>query len=130
WSAIGRALESAARLAAPDAKIVLSAAVDEELGRSLGKSGRWLVDQENPHNVIARLRTPEGMAAVDSVATNQIAWTLARHEVYLHSRAPDEFVESLGMKPAASVKIVQKLIAGSTGCYVFEDADQARVAEG
>ncbi|MGL4462052.1 MAG: hypothetical protein ACRC1K_07850, partial [Planctomycetia bacterium] len=117
WTAMGRVLENAAQIAASDAKIVLSAAVDDELGRSRGKSGRWLVDQDNPHNVIARLRPPEGMAALDSVATNQIAWTLARHEVYLHSRAPDEFVESLGMEPAAA-------------CYVFKDADQARVASG
>lgn len=124
WEDVAAALETAARLTGEQGRIL----VVTDLHEPLGSTGHWLVDSDNPWNVIARLREPHAGDDQDSIATAQIARTLTTAKVYLYSNLEADFVESLSMVSVGSAKEAANLVARSKSCFIVEDADRSRAS--
>lgn len=119
WASVATALENASRLTGPDGKILLLADVADPLG----PTGRWLLDNENPWSLLARLREAEDE---DSLTTAQFAAAIADRGIHLYSRLQPDLVESLSMVPVASDREIENLMNHSESVYIVEGADRAR----
>ncbi|MFO0947523.1 MAG: lactate racemase domain-containing protein [Planctomycetota bacterium] len=121
WDAVASALENAVRLCGPEGKVLLIA----DIAEPLGPTGRWLVDNENPWDLLHRLREAEDE---DSLTTAQFAFSLSDRRIHLYSRLQADLVESLSMIPVANEREIEKLMENVPSIYLVEGADRARVA--
>lgn len=120
WEALAAALETTSAVAGRDSKIALLT----DLAAPLGASGRWLIDNDNPWEVLARLRQSDDE---DNLITARCAAALAEHKIHLLSALEPGLVESMGMVPLASPREVERMLAREETLFVIEDADRSRV---
>jgi hypothetical protein len=118
WGNVGRALAAAERLVTEDGAVAICTNLDRPIGESLSR----LVGSPDAE---ATTRQVFHEHAEDSVATWQIARSLARGPVYLLSQLEATTVEDLGLAPAADIDELVRLASHYESCIVLDDAQYA-----
>jgi len=115
WHNLGRALRSARRLLNESGSI----AICSEIDALPGKSFRALVDNEDYDIALREIMREKNP---DSLAAWQVCRALEQGSVYLCSRLPDAFVESLGMTPIALDQELERLTESHDHTILLEEA--------
>lgn len=120
WPNLGRALEVAEWVTAPEGAVVVCC----DLADAPGKLLRRLAGERD-------LASAERLASRDASEEGPIAAALCRAlqrgPVYLRSRLDDAVVEQLGMTPVASDAELDRLAARRGRCVVIEDAHRVEL---
>ena len=117
WQNLARALCAASRLLSEEGSI----AICTDMEALPGKSFQAFVENED-YDVIAREIMRDGYA--DSWAAWQVGRALERGSIYLGSRLPNPFVESLGITPISFDQELERLIESHHHTMVLEEAQR------
>jgi nickel-dependent lactate racemase len=114
WENVARALAAAARVAEPDAAVVVCSELAEQPGPTL-------VHAVGADDLDVALRALARTHTADSLVASEVIRALQRGNVYLLSRLDDESVEELGILPVAAEQ-VSRLAVHYASCIVLANA--------
>ncbi|MEN1679267.1 MAG: hypothetical protein AAGJ46_06710 [Planctomycetota bacterium] len=124
WTSVARAIQTAERVAEPEAAIALCTTLSEPLDEDLA---RRLVSMDEED----WLPTEDQSVTEDDRPTAEAAQLIAaarrRGPVYLMSRLDPDWVEDIGLAPVANERELSRLIARRGGAVVIEDAQHVSV---
>jgi len=119
WSAVGRALAAADRLARPGGVLAVWSELEEPVGEHLA----LLAAADDPSDVEAELA---GHSGDEALAAWRVMQALERGPVFFRSRLDPASVEPLGLAPVASAEEMLRMLGRFETGNVLEEAQHVR----
>ncbi|QDT68920.1 hypothetical protein MalM25_18460 [Planctomycetes bacterium MalM25] len=121
WTAVGRALAAAERLAGPGAVLAVWSDLEEPIGEKLMR----LADVEDRDRVASELAAESGDEAL---AAWRVLQAIDRGPVFLRSKLDADAVETLGLAPVGNAEEMQRLVGRFPNSTVLEEAQHVNFA--